>query len=73
MLNWFLRIYTFSGDKRKFQKNKKTKVFVDFFTSRLVNFELPPGVYEMIDIESTVNDLVKINVVTDDITEKTSV
>ena len=49
------------------------ELLLDLFNSRFVNFELPPGVYEMTDIKNTINDLVKVSVVTDDVTlEKSS-
>ena len=44
------------------------ELLLELYNSRFVNFELPPGVYEMIDIKNTLNDLVKVSVVTDDVT-----
>ena len=34
--------------------------------SRLVNFEIPPGVYEVLDSKKLLTDLVRIFIVTED-------
>ena len=41
-----------------------------FYRSRFVGFEIPPGVFEVIDINITLNSLLKVNVVIRDITMK---
>ena len=47
------------------------KFILKMYNSRFVKFELPSGLYEVIDIKNTLTDLVKIKIVTDDITTKT--
>ena len=42
------------------------------YNSRFVNFELPPGVYEVILVNSTLTESVKATIVTNDISMKTS-
>ena len=41
------------------------------YISQSVIFELPPGVYEVIDINNKSTDLVKVNIATDGLTVKT--
>ena len=52
--------------QRSIEENFKKK------TSRFVNFEMPPGIYEMIDTTNTLNESVNINVVSDYVTMETS-
>ena len=51
---------------------ESNQLILKICNSRCVNFETPPGLHEMIDINNTLNNLVNINIVTNDKTKKTS-
>ena len=50
---------------------EKIKLILKIINTRFVSFEIPTGVYEMIDINRTTKDLVKTKVVIDQVTMKT--
>ena len=57
--------------KTKRVSEENVKPNLKKINSGFVNFEIPFGDYEVLDGRDTLNDLVKISVVTDDVTMKT--
>ena len=51
---------------------KKMNLILKLYASRFHSFQMPSGVYQMVDFNPNRTDLFKINVNTDDATLKTS-
>ena len=47
-----------------------TKILFKTYKTRLTSFETPPGLFKMIDLNNTLNDLVKTNVSIENVTLK---
>ena len=59
MLILFLNTSRVDSEHKEFWKRKIQKI-LKIYKSRFVNIEIPPEIYEMIDLNKTINEIVNI-------------
>ena len=59
MLILFLNTSRVDSEHKEFWK-KKIQQILEIYKSRFVNIEIPPEIYEMIDLNKTINEIVNI-------------